>query len=494
MKVLSMASDISIRIAHDRSKVELYAPAGLSPEAVAPRAVAARLQQLGVLVDQPILQKLAEFTAAYAKGEEDYVSIIAEALPPTKGADGRVEWAPGFDPTQAVQTAQAPAEGVVVERTDHYAGRAYIAVAKGTRLGKVIPPQDGTPGRDVRGGAIILRGDPARITFHDSVQCDAAGNITARVDGNLVLDGERLAVSRHLTINGHVDFTTGHINFPGDVSIAGSVRTGFKVTAGEQLTVSGLVEVADIACGKDLKLPTGMAGNHKATLAVGGHAHVGYLEAVSGAVTESLTAEREVVDCNLIIGGDFNAGGATVFGGELAITGSCIIKTLGSEAGKATTLLLADVPLLQLSRKEAIKSIEQIDAKLKVLLEQQRLIKLNPRPTAPEKERLTEFAYEIDELQRERKPKADALAEIERIFKSKRRLDVQVTKAICPGVTLKIGDFTVRFKTMVKGPLTIFWDVNQQLLCRLGSADPRPLNTVAHVMRDTPAQSQQRAA
>lgn len=479
-----------IKVSSDCGEAELHAPAGLDTAALTVQSLLKVAIQAKVFVDAPLEQKLDEFIQAYGDGHAPLTRVIASSTRPSKGEQGRIEWIPEYDPKGAATPGDAARPGGV----DFYSGRAYAKVKAGTIVGRLVPPTRGTPGRDVRGRTLDgLPGDPAPIEFDKTLYCDSGNSLVARVDGILAFDRNRVCVSQVLEVSGNVDFSSGHIDFAGDVSVAHGVKSGFKIKSGGTLRVEGLVEVADITCAKHLELRLGMAGNGSGTLSVGGDAHVGYLNCVSGTIQGSLSVQRELVDCTLVVGNDLLCPNGTVFGGELNVTGSLIVKVLGCEAFTPTSLTLGDVPLLKLSRHEIVKAIEQIDLKSRKLDEQERCIRLNPRPSPAERERLTEFAFERSELKQEHNARSEHLRQIDETFNTARRLDIQINKAVYPNVSLRIGEYVVQFKELVKGPLAICWDIQKNLICRIGSSDARPLNTIAHVSRDASDQAQSRA-
>jgi uncharacterized protein len=487
---MNATRNIRVGISDNGHEATLSAPAGLETSLVTAPNLLALVRQVGVQVTPEVDGAIQKFVADYAKGEQELVRVISHATPAQRGEDGRVEWGEGLNP----EALEAPKDAGEQTAVDHYVGQVYARVKCGQVLGKMIAPTNGVEGRNVRGGVLQpIAGKPARLELDSSVRVNPDGSIMALADGMLTIVGQKVSISHVLDIAEYVDFSTGHVNFDGDVSINRGVKPGFKVKAGGSIQVNGLVEVADLEAGANLHLRTGMAGKHKGTLAVGGDAQVRYLDSVSGSIKGSLVAEKEIVDSKLVIGGDLKCPLGTVFGGEVTVTGSCVIKALGSESYTPTTLVLGDLPLLQTLRRDLAKGLELVEHKIKQLAEQERCIRLNPRPSASERERLTEFAFELSELETARKAKAQELAEIDQTFDSRRRLDVQVTKVIYPNVKLRVGKYMVMFKTMVKGPLSIFWDTKGHLLCRIGSGEPRPLSTIATVSED-PAAAKSKAA
>jgi hypothetical protein len=477
--------EIGIRVALDQSEVTLEAPAGCTRDAAAPATLASRMRGLGLLVDPAVESALAQFSLDYAAGGHPLQRVVLRAIPAVKGARGRIDWAPGFEPDRAVTIEGAG--------TDHYTGRTYARIAAGTHLGLLVQPGDGTPGRDVRGAEIDGRGESIISRLDSSIRSDADGNLSAGKDGMLIGLGGMYRIADVLEISQSVDFNTGHITAAGDVIVHEGVRPGFKVSAAGTLKIHGLVETADIASQGDLSLTIGMAGAGRGTINAGTNARVGYLDSVTATIEGTLIVERELVNSNVTIGGSLDARDATVFGGEIAVTDSCRIKTLGSEAFRATHIMLGDVPLLARQSLETVRALKALDTKLAQLAEKERIIRLNPRLRPVDREQLTEIAFEVQELQTERTEKMGNAGELQSAVQARRKLDVEVSKAIFPNVKLTIGQFVVTFDRPVRGLIRIFWDPSGKLLCRLGTAEPQPLDTIAKVARTADASPPSRA-
>jgi len=469
--------EISVRFAADASQATLVASPRLDAALLKLDALLVQVQAAGVLIDNEVARKVSGFAAAYGSGLTEHSEVIARSVPSVPGEDGRVEWQKEFDPRAEQAAANA-------ERTDHYQGRHYLQVKTGDMVGMAHGPTHGTDGRDVRGGVLkALQGKPVPIAFKPTLVLDSTGRIIVQVDGVLVLKDNELSVAQSLNVPGSVDFSTGNIDFPGSVIIAGGVGSGFKITAAGDIHVGGLIEVAELHCGGDVIARGGMAGNGRGTIKKARNVQIVYLDKVAAELSGDLIVEREIADCRLIVGGDVRCPNGTVFGGNVAVTGSIVVKAIGSEAYTPTAITLGDLPLLQGPRLEASKMLQQIKATLARFAEQARLIKLNPRPSAAEKETLTEISYEASQQNQELARWAAKLSEIEATILAQRKLDVHVAKMIHPGVTFHIGEFSVEFKDAAKGPIWICWDEQRQLMYRTGSEAARPLADIARVKR-----------
>ncbi|MHC5008727.1 MAG: FapA family protein, partial [Planctomycetota bacterium] len=208
----------------------------------------------------------------------------------------------------------------------------------------------------------------------------------------------------------------------GTVVVREGIRDRFELKATEDIVVDGLIEAATINCGRKFTCHQGMAGKGRGQLDVGGDAVAGYLDDVKGCIKGNLTVQREMVNCELVIGGNLICDKGRVIGGSVAVSGRVQVAALGSNAERATTLILSE-----------------------------------RTPEGGESEG-AESPHKMSEAG---------------------VVDVLIHKAIYPGVTMKIGDVELKFEVALKGPIRIGRDENQRLYFSEGDGSPRPLDAVA---------------
>lgn len=468
-------ASISIQISPDAAEAVANFPLG-PVDAEALRAAAAKA---GVDLNPEVLAAIESIASANS-ADAPASAVIARATPPRHGENGRVDWAANMNP----RAERAPEAG----KTDHYAGARYVRVAQGATIATLVPPTAGTPGKDVCGQSIApTHGKPATLRAGEGVMLGTESRLVAKRPGIVILHDDELCVSDTLEINGTVDFSVGHIDFEGHVRIAKGIGPGFHVRARGNITVGDLVEPCEILCGGSLECRTGIAGHGRGTISVARSARAGHMEQVKGVVREDLVVDREIIDCTLIIGRDLNSPSATVLGGSIEVTGSVRIATLGSERSPVTTLCVGDAPLLRGARLEAKNAVAKFQAQLDTLTEQRRMIQLNTKPSAADRERMCELEYELNAAEKGHADASARLADLDARFNAQAKVDIHIGKMIHPGVRLKIGDRTASFTKPVRGPLAICWNEQHQLVVVPSGGTPQELSRVARVERFAPA-------
>jgi uncharacterized protein len=258
---------------------------------------------------------------------------IAQGIAPLPGTDGRVEIAVDIS---SIGKPKVLADG----RVDHHNIAYVLSVTKGEVLARHIPPVRGESGIMVTGKQILPLPPADKTLSH------GAGTVISPLDQNLLVAeidggfwvGERgiIEVHNEKTITGDIDYQTGDINFPGDLTITGTVRSGFSVETKGSLVINGSVEDCKIKCKGNLVIKGGAFSSGSGRIECLGSVKVRHLE------NFNTTAEGEIVVSEDILHGTASAGKAVVakaiLGGTVASMAGIEADIVGSEAEIKTVL------------------------------------------------------------------------------------------------------------------------------------------------------------
>lgn len=461
-------------VSPDKTCAKLLIPPETCVETLSDELLIALAREREVEITQPVLDTLHALAARFALDHAAIDEPFAHGLPATPGADARVQWAQGCDPAHIDDDPKS------TEHVDHYARRTYIAIRKDQEIARLHPAQPGTDGRDVTGRTIPApRGKNLSIAVDEnSILRLADGRLLSLCEGVLRFDGTRIRVQPRLEIAHAVDFSTGHIDFPGDVTIREGIRDRFKVTAEGDATIDGLIDASFVRCGGDLHAVRGVAGQGVGTLDVGGNAHVGYLDRVSGSVARSLHVQRELLHCSLTIGASILAPAGAIVGGDLTVLGHVRVAELGSPAETPTHIRLESARPISpdVARRHA-----ELTAQATVLRrEQQTLAGLGAKRIPSVVERLTELSFELAEL-------GEALAAIAHEhpeINSHARADaghiVEASRAIHAKVTLHTAGRSFTIARAIRGPVRIAFPALGDPTYTVGHGPSAPLTDLTN--------------
>ncbi len=196
---------------------------------------------------------------------------IAHGQKPSNEVDRHLDVEP------SLLTKAAP-ESSETRAIDFKALSPFQLVKKGDILARVSPRTEGAAGVDVTGAAVAY-GRTACATLRPGKNTLAQGDsVVAGCDGKFVLGEDSFWVSEVLEISGDVDYSTGHIDFPGDVIVRGQIKQGFNVKAGGSLTCARTIDASEISCGGDLETDQGILGRPGSIVKVGGRVRAKFIE------------------------------------------------------------------------------------------------------------------------------------------------------------------------------------------------------------------------
>ena len=258
---------IRVIVSKDRLTAEMVIPGGYDRPTLTEQTCLGLLQQSGVEVTDSVVEAIKQMIAQAPEPDQDQHVVIAHATPAQHGEDGRIEWLIE-DPAENQAQNQNQDNDQDADHS-HYARSAYAMVNIGDVLGNVVQPTAGIDGRDVLGQTIHAKpGRPVVIKADETVVQDASGQLTAQTEGVFHRDGSLVCIRQRIEVPSYVDFSTGNIDFAGDVLIKRGVRDCFVVKAAGDIEVNGLVEAATIESQGNFIAHGGMAGRERGKVVV----------------------------------------------------------------------------------------------------------------------------------------------------------------------------------------------------------------------------------
>ena len=143
---------------------------------------------------------------------------------------------------------------------DHREFSPFHIIEKGQTVGRVVSEKPGSEGITVTGQKIPFETiAPQTILTGENVEI-RGDELIALKDGRLFLENNTVSIKEILEIRGDVGYETGHIDFPGDIVLNGTVKDGFAVKAGQDVMASGTLDVTNLEAGGDIIALKGLIG------------------------------------------------------------------------------------------------------------------------------------------------------------------------------------------------------------------------------------------
>ncbi len=224
--------------------------------------------------------------------------------------------------------------------------RPIYTVPAGTVVGRYIPAVVGEAGHDVCGrkleAARPAHDTPvARFAGTDVVVAPNGTDLVTTKSGRPVRNGARIDIIEVYAIIGDVDFSTGNVDFNGDVYVSGDVQPGFTIRASGNVRVDGIVDAASIDAGHDVLIGGGVHGHGDSKVVCGGEMSARFLEAADVRSGSDVLIFSTIVRSNVCSNGQLTVlGRGSIVGGKAKAQNGIRCNSAGSSAGVATSLEL----------------------------------------------------------------------------------------------------------------------------------------------------------
>jgi hypothetical protein len=330
---------------------------------------------------------------------------VAKATLPIKGKDGWVDFT--FDSQNKGAEFRILQDG----RVDYKNTSLIQTAKKGDLLAKIKESGQGTYGIDVFNELILPEpGIPALLTGGNGVSTSKDGkSFFAEMDGCIILNGPVLEIMDVYVVNGDVDYTSGNIEFSGNVIINGIVREGFVVKADGDIVVAGSVEPSVLKAGRDVRVKGGIHGQGKGMVSAGRdifaeYAQNAYLEAQGNIYIYDFAVNSRIFTSKHL---SLQEKHGSLVGGEGHVQLGMDTKILGSPGGTKTNVFAGMDFLVKRKIEEMDKVIlfceenmGKIDTALKPILD---LSRTNPQAFKNRKDLIAKTLQKRKELEESHK-------------------------------------------------------------------------------------------
>ncbi len=266
---------------------------------------------------------------------------IAVAVAPKNGEDGYIV---DYYPREAPEFIATSTEVIDYKLTDF-----FRPVFAGYPIAEIHLPTEGVEGVNFSGVVMPAKGGlHPKIPNGTNTEISEDGTmVVSTIDGDVTFSKGVFSVRNTINITGDVDYSTGNINFMGDVHVKGNVRDNFIVRATGNVTVGGVLEAGTIDADGDVVITGGILGNKDGTIRSRGNVKAKFMEsckvfAGGSIVTDYIVHSEIYADGPIVV----NTGKASIIGGSISAHGYVEAKVLGREdAPRRSTLLNLGVDL-----------------------------------------------------------------------------------------------------------------------------------------------------
>ncbi len=283
---------------------------------------------------------------------------IAEGDRHENGIDGKIEY--HFDVDKKTKPKLLE-DGTV----DHKELDYILKADEGQILAEKILPIDSKDGKTVTDR--VIKGRPGKYFEFKSGKNVAASDdgkyLCAAKSGVIEFENNRISLIEVLEINDNVGVSTGNITFEGKVVVRGNVETGYTINSKDEVEIFGVVEGAEVIA-KNIIVHKGI--HNSARITCEDNLVCKFMESCYAKVKGDIICDA-IIHCDIKCFGKIMASGkkGLILGGNLSVRKEIIAKTIGSQIGSPTRIVLGiDEDLLR-EIKETKKLIEETKVDLK---------------------------------------------------------------------------------------------------------------------------------
>jgi uncharacterized protein (DUF342 family) len=252
-------------------------------------------------------------------------------------------------------------------RVDYRAGHKIDNVTKGMVIARKIPVVKGVSGKTVTGKETpALEGKDIELTPNKGVVISPENpfEYIADSDGQVIIKDQKISVLALYEIAGDVNFSTGNVDFIGTVVVKGDVKDGFKIHAGEDIIISGVVEGAELTAGGKITVVGGVSGNDKAKIVCKGDASIKYVRNAIVEVGGNLNIGQAIMHSKVTCDGKVAVAGqrGVIVGGQIIAGQEVSAGIIGSNFATNTEIVVGEIVSIR-------EELQKIDMELKSIVE-----------------------------------------------------------------------------------------------------------------------------
>ena len=327
------------------------------------------------------------------------------------------------------------------DQVDYTALNLIRNVKQGEEICRLIRPTEGEPGRTVLDQEIPAKsGKSVPLPKGRNTEISEDGiSLLASIAGHVEYTGRSFQVKPVLDVPGNVDFSTGNINFLGDVNIKGDVLSGFTVRAMGNIQVGGAVEAGStVEAGGDLVVVKGILGDGSTVVRSHRSIFSKYIENSTIYVRENLQTDC-IINGSIYCDGEVQvrSGRGSIMGGRIWAAKKITARAIGAPSECRTAITLGGLPCTNFEREVVQKELRELE---------QELEKMECQLDSPVKSSLlSKLRIKLSTAELKLKQLEDELMDIKIELQEKEdgRLECSVAY---PGTEISIGEETLRLR------------------------------------------------
>lgn len=363
-------------------------------------------------------------------------TVCAKGLNPIDGTDAYIKYYLDFE------NKGRPLE-LEDGRVDHKNLNTFTTVRQDEVIAEKIPAVPGTAGIDILGQPIAAKpGKDISLPLGKNVHAVDNKKIVASIAGQLMIVNNKINVIPIIEVKGDIDFSTGNIDFVGNVIIRGSVQAGFTVKAEGNVEISGTVSGGTVE-GKNVIIRMGVQGMQRGYVKASENVVAKFLENATVYAGKDIIISEVVLHSKLFSGKKVIVEGrrGLIAGGQVIAGEEIRAKVAGTQLAANTDLEVGINPLLREEYQTLRQEIKKVQHNLEQTQKALVILKaMDPSSIPKEKqEMLLKLTKAQFHLVGQTETIRNRISEIELAFEEMRYGRIKVLDVVYPGVKIVVG-------------------------------------------------------
>lgn len=339
-------------------------------------------------------------------------------------------------------------------RVDYRDLNLFIQVKQDEVLAEKIPAELGLESIDVRGITSKVANPKDFLLKAGSNVRIENNKVIANCAGQVIYKNNVFSVVQHIEIKSDIGPATGNITVDVNITIKGSVLTGYFVKTMGDVLVEGGVQGGSVQA-NNLVVMRGIQGSGDNKIISSGNITTLFVENADIQVKGNLLVYDSVLNSNIMAGGSIiigERGKGIVSGGNIMAGETLSAKVIGNVFATVSRIEVGNNPLLKMEYDDLKKQLNLDQVELDKTQKTLKFLQDIDVSSLPKEKRETFFKLTRNQfkLLGEIDKNKSRIMEIEVILKNSKKGSIKVQNMLYPGVKIVIG--TTAFK--VEEPLT----------------------------------------
>lgn len=386
---------------------------------------------------------------------------VASAILPVDGRNAYIAY--NFETDKSKLKMKESASGQV----DYKELNRIQNVVEGQPLAQKMLPERGKAGKTILGKYLEAKnGKDINLPLGKNVYVDTDGKtICASINGQVVLNGEKISVEPVYLVEGDVSIQTGNISFLGTVIVKGGVDDGYEIKASGNIEIAGSVGRCKLEADGNIVVNQGIMGRDEGYIRAGKSLWAKFIQNTKVDVEEYVYVSDSIMNSKVTCNKKVFVQGkrASIVGGHIFATEEIYTKNIGSAGGGSETVLEVGydpraknrLDELQENQSVLLRELEELDLNITSLENTKKVRKTLPHDKEEMLIKLTtrkrEIVSESDEMSKEIQEIQGHLRELKVIGK------ISASGVVYAGVKIYVRDVKEEIRTDVK-QVTFFYE------------------------------------